>query len=295
MEFLLLYIRIMITAISQHFGNIIKLSKFLIAVFILSFILIVSPGNIDADLATEDNFPFSPGEKLTFKLKWEMIPAGEAVLEVLPIETRNGTNSYHFVMTAKTTPFIDVFYKVRDRIDSYVDLDMTHSLLYTKNQKEGSHKREVSVYFDWAKNEATYSNYGKKRKPISILPGSFDPLTVFYYFRLFKLQENSEIEIPITDGKKSVRGVGRVIKRETLKLSSGTYDTFLIEPDLKHIGGVFKKSKDAKITLWVTADCRRIPVKIMSKVVIGSFTGELVDAVFNTAYLVNLNDIQPDK
>jgi len=247
--------------------------------------MIVSPGNIDADPATEDNFPFLPGEKLIFKLKWEMIPAGEAVLEVLPIETRNGTNSYHFVMTVKTTPFIDIFYKVRDRIDSYVDLDMTHSLLYTKSQKEGSHKKEVSVDFDWAKNKATYSNYGKKRKPISILPGSFDPLTVFYYFRLLKLQENSEIEIPITDGKKSVMGVGRVIKRETLKLSFGTYDTFLIEPDLKHIGGVFKKSKDAMIKLWITADSRRIPVKIMSKVVIGNFTGELVDTVFNTASL----------
>jgi hypothetical protein len=271
----------MITPTSQHFGNIIKLSKFLIAVFTLSFILIVSPGSIDADPATKDNFPFSPGEKLTFKLKWGMIPAGEAVLEVLPIEIRNGTNSYHFVMTVKTTPFIDIFYKVRDRIDSYVDLDMTHSLFYTKKQKEGRHKKEVSVDFDWAKNEATYSNYGKKRKPISILPGSFDPWTVFYYSRLFKFKENSEIAIPITDGKKSVMGVGRVIKRETLKLSSGTYDTFLIEPDLKHIGGVFKKSKKAKIKLWMTADSRRIPVKIMSKVVIGSFTGELIDAVFN--------------
>jgi hypothetical protein len=271
----------MIPAISQLFGNIIKLFKFLIAIFILSFILILSPGHINAAPTTEDIFPFTPGEKLTFELKWGIIKAGDVVLEVLPIETKNGINSYHFAMTVKSTPFIDVFYKVRDRIDSYVDLDMTHSLLYTKNQHQGRHKREVTVDFDWAKKEATYSNYGKKRKPISILPGSFDPLAVFYYSRLFKLQENAEIEIPVTDGKKSVIGIGRVIKRETVKLSSGTYDTFLIEPDLKHVGGVFKKSKNAKIKLWVTADSRRIPIKIKSKVKIGSFTGELVDAVFN--------------
>jgi hypothetical protein len=226
----------------------------------------------------EDTFPFSPGEKLTFKLNWGIIPAGDVVLEVLPIETKNGIDSYHFSMTVKSTPFIDIFYKVRERIDSYVDLNMTHSLLYTKKQHEGRHKRDVIVAFDWKKNEASYSNYGKKRKPISILPGSFDPLSVFYSYRLFELQENSVIEIPVTDGKKCVKGIGRVIKRETLKLSFGTFDTFLIEPDLKHIGGVFKKSKDAKIKLWVTADNRRMPVKIMSKVVIGSFTGELVDA-----------------
>jgi hypothetical protein len=270
----------MIPVIFQLTRNIIILSKFLIAIFILSFILIVSPDHIDADPATEDILPFAPGEKLTFKLSWGMIPAGDVVLEVLPIETKNGINSYHFAMTVKSTPFIDVFYKVRDRIDSYVDLDMTHSLLYTKNQHQGRHKREVAVVFVWAKKEAAYYNYGKKRKPVSILPGSFDPLAVFYYSRLFKFQENAVIEIPVTDGKKSVIGIGRVIKRETVKLSFGTYDTFLIEPDLKHVGGVFKKSKNAKIKLWVTADSRRIPVKIKSKVKIGSFTGELVDAVF---------------
>ena len=267
----------MIPPRSHSFGNIIKLSKFLIAIFILSFILIVSPAHINAVSSTEDNLPFSPGEKLTFELKWGIIPAGDVVLEVLPIETMDGIESYHFSMTVKSTPFIDVFYKVRERVDSYVDLDMTHSLFYTKKQHEGRHKRDVIVNFDWAKNEASYSNYGKKRKPIAILPGSFDPLSVLYSYRLFELQENSEIEIPVTDGKKSVIGIGRVIKRETVELSSGTYDTFLIEPDLKHIGGVFKKSKDAKIKLWVTADSRRIPVKIMSKVMIGSFTGELVE------------------
>jgi hypothetical protein len=39
---------------------------------------------------------------------------------------------------------------------------------------------------------------------------------------------------------------------------------------------VFKKSKDAKLQIWVTADARRIPVKIKSKVAVGSFVGELM-------------------
>ncbi len=46
--------------------------------------------------------------------------------------------------------------------------------------------------------------------------------------------------------------------------------------ELKHIGGVFEKSKNAEIKVWVTADTRRIPVKIKSKVVVGSFIGELI-------------------
>ncbi|MEJ2657998.1 MAG: DUF3108 domain-containing protein, partial [Desulfobacterales bacterium] len=71
----------------------------------------------------EKDFPFHPGEKLTFRLRWTIIPAGESVLEVLPMETIDGINAYHFVLTAKSNAFIDQFYKVRDRIDSYVSAD----------------------------------------------------------------------------------------------------------------------------------------------------------------------------
>ena len=76
------------------------------------------------------DLPFVPGEKLTFTLKWERIPAGEAVLEVLPIEKLHGKSVYHFVMTARTNSFVDIFFKVRDRIDVYTDLEVTRSVLY---------------------------------------------------------------------------------------------------------------------------------------------------------------------
>jgi len=51
-----------------------------------------------------------------------------------------------------------------------------------------------------------------------------------------------------------------------------------VEPEIRHIGGVFEKSKDAKLNVWVTADERRLPVKITSKVIIGSFVAELISA-----------------
>jgi hypothetical protein len=67
-----------------------------------------------------------------------------------------------------------------------------------------------------------------------------------------------------------------VKRRETIEVNGRAYDTYLVVPDLKHVGGVFKESKDAKLHLWVTADDRHIPVRLMSKVVVGSFVGELV-------------------
>jgi hypothetical protein len=107
------------------------------------------------------------------------------------------------------------------------------------------------------------------------MPGTFDPLSVFYAFRLYNLKEDDEITIPATDGKKMLLGKLNVIKREMITVNGISYDTFLVEPELGQLGGVFEKSKDAKLQIWVTADSQRIPVRIKSKVAVGSFIAEL--------------------
>jgi hypothetical protein len=227
--------------------------------------------------AIERAFPFSHGEKLTFQVTWSLLPAGEGILEVLPMERINGVLSYHFMMTARTYPFIDLIYKVRDRIDAYTDEAMTHSILY-KKRKEGKAKGNAVVNFDWDKQEAHYSSSGEKSNPVPLKPGSFDPLSVFYAFRLQPLRENMEIHAHVTDGKRCITGIVKIIRRETVTVASGTYDTFLAEPELGHLRGVFQKSKNAKLQIWVSADHRRIPVKIRSKVSVGSFVAELISA-----------------
>jgi len=227
--------------------------------------------------ATERAFPFLQGEKLTFQVTWGFLPAGEGILEILPMERINGVLSYHFMMTARTYPFIDLIYKVRDRIDAYTDEAMTHSILY-KKRKEGKSKGNTVVNFDWDKQEAQYSSSGEKSNPVPLKPSSFDPLSVFYAFRLQPLRENMEIQVHVTDGKGCVTGKAKIIRRETVTVASGTYDTFLAEPELGHLRGVFQKSKSAKLQIWVSADHRRIPVKIRSKVSVGSFVAELISA-----------------
>ncbi len=239
----------------------------------MCLLLLVTPSAIAIDAI---DMPFGPGERLVFELRWGVIPAGEAVLEVLPIEEMNGEPAYHFVMTARTNSFVDVFYKVRDRIDSYTDTDLTHTLFYKKKQREGSTKRNITVQFDWEKKLVQYTKNNRSKDPVPVLPGAFDPLAVFYYSRLIELKSQAEIERPVTDGGKCVIGRAKVIRREKIRVPAGEYDTYLLEPELKHIKGVFEKSNDATIQLWITADNRRMPVKIKSKVVVGSFVGELV-------------------
>jgi hypothetical protein len=230
-------------------------------------------------LSADANLPFHPGERLIYDLKWTIFPAGQAILEVQPLTEINGVPAYHFVLTAKTTPFLDHIYKVRDRIEGFTDVSMTGSMLYKKKQREGSVRKDVMVVFDTDSNQARYYKSGQIRKELPISVGTFDPLSAFYYSRFLELKENSTIQKPVSDGKRWVIGKAHVVRRETITLESGdTYDTFLMEPDLSHVGGVFEKSKNAKLQLWVTADRRRIPVMIKSAVAVGSFTGELVAA-----------------
>ena len=228
--------------------------------------------------ATGEKIPFQVGEKLSYVLKWSVIPVGKAELQVLDGEPKMGEPSYLFQVSVKSYPIIDLIYRVRDHIESYTDRSMTHALLYKKHQREGRHKRDITVTFDWRQSKAYYWSKGKQKHTVSLLPRTFDPLSVFYAFRLSPLRDNLEVQAPVTDGKKCVIGKARVIKREKVKVSAGKFDTFLIEPDLQHIGGIFEKSKDAKLQVWVTADHHRIVVKAKSRVLVGHFTGELISA-----------------
>jgi hypothetical protein len=228
-------------------------------------------------LGETQDLPFHTGEKITLQVRWSFILAGEATMELLPSTNINGEDSYHLLLTARSSKIVDIFYKVRDRIEAYTDLNMTHSLLYIESN-QGKSPKDTAINFDWEKQEAQYSRTGEreKRTPISIMPGTFDPLSVFYAFRLNDLKENNEITIPATDGNKMVLGKINVIKKETIKVLGISYDTFLVEAELGELGGVFEKSKDAKLQIWVTADNRRIPVRIKSKMTVGSFVAELI-------------------
>lgn len=249
---------------------------------ILSVMLIFMAGfaaSAMADAPSEfDNLPFAPGEKLNFELKWGIIRAGKATMEVFPLTTINGEKAFHFVLTVKTTRFIDAFYKVRDRIDSYTDIGLTRTLLYKKNQREGSTRRNIVVNFDWKKGEATYTNFNEKRAPIKLLPGSLDPLSAFYFTRKFDFSKTPSMSHAITDGKKSVTGKAKVVNKERIRIKKKKVHAWLIEPDLKHVSGVFKKSKKAKIKIWVSDDHLKIPLRVKSKVSIGSFVGELISS-----------------
>jgi len=239
-------------------------------------ILLLSIVLLPVELVAEGRMPFHSGERLTYELRWGIIPAGEAVMEVMPMRNKDGQEVYHFQLTAKSNEFIDMFYKVRDYINAYTDKDVNHSLLYTKDQLEGKTRRDITVHFDWGRMLANYSNFNREERTVDLVPGVLDPLSAFYFVRLSDLVENTMIECPVTDGKKVVIGRAKIGTREIIETKYGKIDSFLVEPELQHIGGVFEKSPEARMLLWVSADEQKYLVRMKSKVVVGSFVADLI-------------------
>ena len=240
------------------------------------FVLFLHPSLFSVSARViDENIPFSPGEKLTYEGFWGSMSLGDVTLEVLSKDTIDGIETYHFAMIMKTNSNVDLLYKIRDRYDSFVDSNMTHSILY-KKQAKSKHPREIIVNFDWDKYEAMHTNFGEKSPPIGILPGSFDPLALFFIFRLQDLKENSVIEIPVTDGQMNYTVKAIVGRKEIIEHQGKMYQAFEITPDIARLENIVEKSKNPQLKIWYTADERKIPLRIRGKYGIVSFDIDLV-------------------
>jgi len=220
--------------------------------------------------------PFQRGERLAFQISWSFIPAALATLEVAPAGDTEPGAAFHFILTARTLPVIDMIYRYRERVDSWVAADVLHTLRYKKVQ-ESTHPRDIEVRFDWQQQTAQYRNYGQALEPIPIQPGTLDPLSALYYIRSNPLTGQADLEQWVTDGKKLSLGKAIFVKRETITIRGKAYQTIKIEPDLKEVKGVFEKSPGAKMYIWLTDDERKLLVKLTSKVRVGSFVAELIE------------------
>lgn len=228
--------------------------------------------------AEEVDFPFQSGETLTYDLKWGLFPVGTATMEVNAHLDDNQTGQHRLTFSVRTNNFADAFYKVRTNITSVIDSPFQRSLRYEKSQSEGKTKREIEVEFDYDSRKAKYHESKRLVSTIPIPEQVFDPLAIAYFFRLGELRPNSEMSLPTCDGRKFQDIKVRAGAVEKVRVPAGTFQAIGTIPEMKNLSGVFKKSPKGILRVWYSNDFRRIPVKISSKVVVGSFTARLTEA-----------------
>ena len=216
----------------------------------------------------------TPGEQLRYSVNWEGFSVGEVIFDSMPIATLDNKAAYHFSMRAETSPVLDAVLGIADRIDSYVDTGMTHAFLY-KERKSTTMEHDATITFDWQKNEAQYCLNGKKFKPTALMPGAFDALSVLYALRLLDLNGKKEISRPVSNGFQCVILRAKVLGKQKVRVASGEYTAFVLEPQLAEFPALFDTLSAATVKLWISADERRLPVKIECNFSLGRLTAEL--------------------
>jgi hypothetical protein len=134
------------------------------------------------------------------------------------------------------------------------------------------------VEFDWKNKRFKYVDNVKGREP-KIEEGNLEILAVdilssLYLVRAKALKIGEDVLLDIHSGKNWPLVV-KVLRRETVKVAAGKFDCFVVEPHLRNHGLFVQKGR--KLTVWITADERRIPVRMEAEILIGSVSAELKD------------------
>ncbi len=243
--------------------------------FLAFFIFIISSQVVAGQktLRTIKNVAFQRGEVLKFRIHYGFIDAGEAILEVKKdVRTFAGRDCYHVVGTGRTLGAFDWFFKVRDRYESVIDEQSMIPWLFIRRVDEGGYKINQNVSFNHYKDSAT-----SEKATIAIPENTQDIVSAFYYARTIdftnaKVGDQYEITGYLDDATLPLNL--KFLGREELKTKKGTFRCVKLRPMLQE-GRVFKEQED--MTVWISDDKNRIPIRVQTNILIGSIKMDLTD------------------
>lgn len=229
-------------------------------------------------LTVEKNISFARGESLKFKLGWGIFSVAKATLQTKP-SVYEGKGALEITLSARTNSFADTFYKVRNTSTSWVADDLSRSFEYAASQNEGDRTRDTRALFDPDELTARYINNvnGENRAPVRIIPGTFDPLSIVFFARTLDFDVGDDLVVPTSNGKEFFFTVIHVKEKVTRRFRYGKREAYVLEPDIKDLGGVFKRSPNGNIRFFISADEEKLPLRLESEVAVGKFWAELVE------------------
>lgn len=222
---------------------------------------------------------FLDGEVLKFELGWSFfkVARSEMVVRKGALPEEPALPALEIELKTRTNSFADAIYKVRNTSRSWLKPDISGSLRFHAEQVEGTRERDTEAIFDPGGLSARYVNNrnGEERAPVEVLPGSFDPLGIVFFVRSLDFKEGDELVIPTSNGKEFFFTVVRVTGKTERRFAFGKKEAWVLEPDIKDLGGVFKRSENGRIRFYFSADERKLPLRMESEVAVGSFWAEL--------------------
>jgi len=240
--------------------------------FSLSFSLLISAQTSisNNEFRTLENKAFKEGEKLTFDLNYGFVTAGVAVMEIPSIKKISGREAYHVTFEVNSVPSFDMFYKVRDRYETYIDVEGLFPWRFEQHIREGGYTRDFSAFFDQRKGVAKTSE-GEYQIPLYVN----DIMSAFYYARTIdysdmKIEDRINLQNFYKDKVYDLDV--RYLGKETIEVPAGKFDCIIVEPLVKE-GGLFKH--EGTIIVWLTDDELKVPVKVRTKIIVGYVEAKL--------------------
>jgi len=215
------------------------------------------------------NDAFGVGEKLVFTIGWKMVKAGEATMEVSEVFDHNDRPVYRVRTLARSFPFFDSFFKVRDTAETWIDVEGIFSWYFRKKLKEGGYDNEQIQVFD------QYRGIAEAGDTLFSVPRYVqDVLSALYYVRTMDIEEGDTVSVDNFSKDKCYPLDVIVHGKEVVEVPAGKFMCIKVEPLLR-AAGVFKH--EGSLQVWLTDDRLRMPVLMKSKVVVGSIYAELTD------------------
>lgn len=230
------------------------------------------------DLKKLENNAFKPGEVLKWRFYYDAwltgkVTAGIGVAEVKETDrTFFDREVYHIDTEGYSKGLFNLFFKVRDYFDSYIDKEALVPHLFIRRTREGGYVNNDDVYFNHFENRAI-----SRSDTVEIPNDVFDIISSVYYARTLDYSDAEDgdafpIKFLIDDSVYHSVIIYR--GKEIIETRLGTFKCIKFVPRVV-IGEVF--DDPYPMTLWVTDDNNRIPVLGKSAVIVGSVKMELME------------------
>ncbi len=208
--------------------------------------------------------------------KWGLInkQAGTATITL-----RDRGDHYSAQLTARSEPWADRFYSVRDTLNGLIMKDGFRPTFYEKIAHEGGELKHDIVRFSYSGSQVTgmcsrrVVKKGKetvnKKLTLQSSGTTVDMLSSFYYMRALpfdKWSKGQQHTITIFSGKRKEALTLKYHGIETVKVEGKSYQCYHITFIFTGDGG--KKTSD-DMDAWITTDSRRTAVQLEGKLPVG--------------------------
>ena len=232
---------------------------------------------VNLGLASEPEPAFKGGEWFKFKMSYSgWMKAGNATLQVNET-TLNGKPVFHVVGKGWTTGMIKWFFKVQDRYESYFDKETILPYKFIRNIDEGGHKKDIEIDFDQKNKKAfVHNKKHNTKKTLETKPNIQDMVSTFYYLRnsidTKLLKAGDEIKLDMFFDEENYGFKLKYLGKEVVKTAFGKVEALMFRPYVM-AGRVFKEEES--LTLWVSNDKNKIPLRIKADLAVGSLRADL--------------------